>query len=164
MCTDKSPLQLELGCSSPEETFQFAHRLAQALLGPQLILLSGTLGAGKTHFAKGFANGLGITDEIVSPTFTLSIPYSGRQPLLHVDAYRIESLDEYDDLGIDDALENGSLVLVEWPEKIREALPDPDLAISIVVTGDNTRIISIALDAANEVLAKAIHSLPGIAD
>lgn len=125
--------------TSPQATERLAMQFAQKLPPNCLVFLSGTLGAGKTQFAKGVARGLGITNETVSPTFTLSIPYAGRLPLLHVDAYRIRDLDEVAELGIDEWLETGGVVLVEWAEKIELALRPPDLEVQIQPLDETVR-------------------------
>ena len=91
---------------------------ASRLVGGEVLALVGELGAGKTHFIKGLAAGLGHTDEVTSPTFTLIHEYlGGRLPLYHVDFYRIESEKEAAHLGLDDYLDGAGVLAIEWADK-----------------------------------------------
>ena len=113
-----------LQSSSEDETRAIAARVA-ATLGPgAVLLLSGDLGAGKTAFVRGLAEGLGLdAGEVTSPTFTLVHEYrGGRLPLIHVDLYRLESAD-LDEIGLDDDLAAEGVVAVEWPERLTRAIP-----------------------------------------
>ena len=111
--------------NSVAETFQFGRSLAGRLRGGEVIALCGDLGAGKTHLAKGLAEGLGCDpDEVTSPTFTLVHEYQGgRLPIFHFDFYRLESDDEALALGLDDYCAMGGIVLIEWGDKYPELLP-----------------------------------------
>jgi tRNA threonylcarbamoyladenosine biosynthesis protein TsaE len=112
----------------------------EALDEPMLIYLSGTLGAGKTRFVQAVAAGLGIDPGTVqSPTFTLMTPHTGRRTLVHVDAYRINDIDEVQQLGLDDWIQAGSIMMVEWAERIQSALPEPDLQVQIEHVNQTTR-------------------------
>jgi tRNA threonylcarbamoyladenosine biosynthesis protein TsaE len=132
-----------------EETQALGERIAQ-LLGPgDLITLRGDLGAGKTTLTQGIARGLGAKDAVTSPTFVLMLEYSGRVPLLHLDAYRLENLheDELGDAGIWDFLERRDAVkIVEWPERIEAWLPRPRLEIEMKNAGENAREIVLRTD------------------
>jgi len=103
-----------------DETSQVGANLAASLLPGAVLLLSGDLGAGKTAFVRGLAQGLGVSpDEVSSPTFTLVHEYrGGRLPLQHVDLYRLADAD-LDTLGLDDDLAGAGIVAVEWPERLR---------------------------------------------
>lgn len=105
---------------SEEETFEFGCRMAETLKGGELIVLEGDLGMGKTVFARGVAAGLGIhKDEVRSPSFTLVNEYEGgRCPLFHVDLYRLAGGEDLDELGLDELIESGGVVLVEWGERL----------------------------------------------
>lgn len=117
--------------SSPEATMALGEELGRQLSGGEVICLTGDLGAGKTHFAKGVALGLGITELVTSPTFTLINEYSGRVPLYHVDAYRLGDAEEAYDLGLEEYLYGDGVTLVEWPERVEELLPADRLVIQI---------------------------------
>ena len=111
--------------NSVGETFEFGRSLAATLRGGEVIALCGDLGAGKTHLAKGLAEGLGCDpEEVTSPTFTLVHEYQGgRMPIFHFDFYRLDSDDEALGLGLDDYLGAGGLVLIEWADKFPQILP-----------------------------------------
>lgn len=115
----------------PEATMALGEALGRLLKGGEVICLTGDLGAGKTHFAKGVARGLGIPDTVTSPTFTLINEYSGRLRLYHVDAYRLCDPDEAYDLGLEEYLYGDGATLIEWPDRIAELLPADRLDIEI---------------------------------
>ncbi|RYX86787.1 tRNA (adenosine(37)-N6)-threonylcarbamoyltransferase complex ATPase subunit type 1 TsaE [bacterium] len=129
----------------PDES---ATRALAALVGAKLqagdlVYLSGELGAGKTTFAQELARALGVEEDVTSPTFTLILEYnSGRVPLLHCDAYRLEDLEseELGDTGFFDFLERRDAVrLLEWPEMVAGYLPTPTWSIEITFEGDSRR-------------------------
>lgn len=109
--------------SSPEETERLGEKLA-AFLGPgQIIAYLGDLGAGKTAFTRGIARGLGVKENVTSPTYTIVNEYlSGRLPLFHFDMYRLSSAEELFDIGWEDYLVRGGVCAVEWSENVMEAL------------------------------------------
>ena len=128
---------------SEEETAAMGRDLAARLSAADVVLLYGDLGAGKTAFVRGLAEGLGVhRDEVSSPTFTLIQEYrGGRLPLFHVDLYRIEDPREFDELGLDEIAEEGVLA-IEWAER----LPDPPQAavrVSIAHAGETERRVTI---------------------
>lgn len=109
---------------SPEQTFAFGREFAAALRPGEVVALEGDLGAGKTHFVKGLAAGLGHTGEVTSPTFTLVHEYTGgRLPLFHFDFYRLETEDEVLRIGLDDYLDAGGILAIEWASKFPALLP-----------------------------------------
>ncbi|MBI3572263.1 tRNA (adenosine(37)-N6)-threonylcarbamoyltransferase complex ATPase subunit type 1 TsaE [Candidatus Kaiserbacteria bacterium] len=124
-------------------------RLALRADGATLITLSGELGAGKTALAKALARALGITEVVSSPTFVLEKIYrlpagSPFARLVHIDAYRLESGAELAPLGFDEIMQDPhSLVILEWPERVADALPPPALAISLVALPDHSRQVEI---------------------
>lgn len=118
--------------NSPEETFKLAEELGRKASAGQVYTLNGDLGVGKTVFAKGFASGLGITDEVNSPTFTILQEYEGgRLPLYHFDVYRIEEPEEMEEVGYEDYFYGDGVCLVEWADMIRELLPDDAISVEI---------------------------------
>jgi tRNA threonylcarbamoyladenosine biosynthesis protein TsaE len=128
---------------SEPETAAVARALAARLPANSVVLLTGDLGAGKTAFVRGLAEGLGIDPmEVSSPTFTLIQEYrGGRLTLYHIDLYRL-SPPEVDDLGLDDLISEGGVVAVEWPERwLRQ--PDDAVSVRIQSTGDRSREIAI---------------------
>lgn len=109
--------------SSPAETEGLGERLAAFLKPGQIIAYLGDLGAGKTAFTRGLARGLGVTENVTSPTYTIVNEYlSGRLPLFHFDMYRLSSAEELFDIGWEDYLERGGICAVEWSENVMEAL------------------------------------------
>lgn len=128
---------------SEEETFTLARNLASGFKGKEVVLLTGELGAGKTVFAKGVAAGAGVadTDRVSSPSFTLVNIYEGRHRVFHIDLYRLEREAEILDLGWEDLLGEG-IVLVEWAEKLTMLLNG--IRVRIEVVGDDERRITIS--------------------
>ena len=108
-----------------------------------VISLRGSLGAGKTVFAKGVARSLGINEAIVSPTFTLVQEYEGRLPMYHMDLYRITSEDDFQMIGGEDMLYSDGVTLVEWSEIINDTLPVGTLFVQITVNDDQSRTVVI---------------------
>jgi len=114
-----------LDSSSEQETYQIARKLAEQASAGEVYCLSGNLGVGKTVFTKGFAAGLGITEPVSSPTFTIVQIYEeGRLPLYHFDVYRIEDIEEMEEIGYEDCFYGEGVCLIEWAELIKEILPE----------------------------------------
>ena len=132
---------------SREETFDIGKRLGEEAQKGSIITLSGDLGVGKTVFAQGVAAGLGIKDNVCSPTFTILQVYDGgRLPLYHFDAYRIEDPDEMYAIGFDDYLFGEGVCLIEWPEMIDDLLPEDVIAVHIskdTAKGVDYRIVTV---------------------
>jgi len=128
---------------SEEETFELARRMAAGFKGKEVVLLSGELGAGKTVFAKGLAAGAGVIaiDRVSSPSFTLVNVYEGRWPVFHIDLYRLEREAEILDLGWEDYLGEG-IVVVEWAERLTLAVDG--IRVLIETVGDAERRITIS--------------------
>ena len=118
--------------TSSEATKQLAATLAPYLQAGDVIVLSGDLGAGKTQFVQGVAAGLGVRDQVTSPTFNILLTYpAGSLPLYHFDLYRLEEADELEDIGYYETIDGDGASFVEWGEKFPEALPYGYLEISI---------------------------------
>lgn len=130
---------------SPEETELLAKKLAGLLRPGDVIAYTGDLGAGKTAFTRGLAAGLGVTDAVTSPTYTIVNEYlSGRMPLFHFDMYRLSCGDELFDIGWEDYLLRGGVCAVEWSENVDDALEDPiRIRIEKDADDENCRIITI---------------------
>jgi tRNA threonylcarbamoyladenosine biosynthesis protein TsaE len=131
--------QFEIMTNTPEETGEFAERLARYLEAGDVITLEGDLGAGKTTFTKGLAKGLGVKKTVNSPTFTIIKEYKGRMPFYHMDVYRLD--DSFEDLGFDEYFEGEGVTVVEWAHLIEDQLPQELLSLSIYREGDTTRKI-----------------------
>lgn len=127
---------------SEEETFLLGRELSRNFSGDEVVLLFGELGAGKTIFAKGIASGLGLSDhhQVCSPSFTLVNIYQARFPIFHIDLYRLGRGAEIWDLGWEDYLGQG-VIIVEWAEKL--ALKLPAIRVSLEVMEDDQRLIRI---------------------
>jgi tRNA threonylcarbamoyladenosine biosynthesis protein TsaE len=130
---------LELESTSPEVTRSIAARLATVAVPGDLVCLWGDLGAGKTVFAKGFGAGLGVEATISSPSFVLMGEYAGRLPLFHIDLYRLSSATEALDGGLLDDRQVAGVVLVEWPDRLEDAIPPDRLDVRIDGGGDEPR-------------------------
>ena len=130
---------------SEQETMEFATNISKKLTGGEVITLSGDLGAGKTVFAKGIAKGLGITQTVVSPTFTIMCCYSGgRLKLNHFDMYRLSSGVEAEEFGFSEyILDKTSVSLIEWAENVSSILPPNAIKINIEKIDENTRKIVV---------------------
>ena len=110
--------------NSPEETFAAGRKLGMTAKPGEIYTLSGDLGVGKTVFTQGLAAGLGITEHVNSPTFTIVHVYErGRLPFYHFDVYRIGEVDEMEEIGYEDYFYGNGLCIVEWAERIRELIP-----------------------------------------
>lgn len=130
-------------CSTVEDTMRLGRALAKHAQPDDCIVLNGDLGAGKTQFAKGFAEGLGVDDDVTSPTFNILFEYVGDElPMLHFDLYRLEQESELADIDFYGLLESGGVSLIEWGDKFEAALPEDRLDVVIHVMQDGTREVS----------------------
>jgi tRNA threonylcarbamoyladenosine biosynthesis protein TsaE len=127
----------------PEATTRLGRALGEVARAGDLICLWGELGAGKTHLAKAIGAGLGVSDTIVSPSFILMAEYEGRLPLFHMDPYRLVSAEDALAGGLIDERQAAGLTLVEWPERLGDALPVDRLDVRIDGTGDEPRTITL---------------------
>jgi tRNA threonylcarbamoyladenosine biosynthesis protein TsaE len=138
---------MSLTIDTPDAMRELGERIADELRAGDLVLLSGPLGAGKTTLAQGIGRGLKVSGAVVSPTFVIArVHRGGRLPLVHVDAYRLASIDEVDDLDLDASLEE-SVTLVEWGDGLVEGLAADRLHVSIERPSDDTdetRTVQIA--------------------
>ena len=130
--------------NSAAETKALGEKLASRLKVGDVVVLEGELGAGKSELARGIARGLGVTETVTSPSFTiLNVYESGRCPLYHFDWYRLESEEELYELGMDEYLGGDGIAVIEWAERCPEAVPENVLRIRLEVTGGESRRITI---------------------
>lgn len=134
-------MEYNISTNSASESMQFGEDLARRLNSGDVITLEGDLGAGKTTFTKGVATGLHIKDTVSSPTFTMIKEYEGRLKLYHLDAYRLEFLDE--DLGFDEYIYGTGVTVIEWAQFIEDYLPKERLAITIGYLDEDKRSIHL---------------------
>lgn len=123
----------------PDATRALGSALAKVLKAGNVLALSGDLGAGKTTLVQGLATALGVDGDVLSPTFALMDEHKGAIPLLHMDAYRLNGAEDAEQLGLDDYIEAGWLLVVEWPEAIEGALPEDILTVTLEYLGDQRR-------------------------
>ena len=128
---------------SASETETEGRKLGESLRKGDVVSLRGSLGAGKTVLAKGIAESLGITEAIVSPTFTIVQEYSGREKLYHLGLYRLSGDDEFESMGGEEFLYPDGITLIEWSEKIDDMLPDNTIFVDITISDDGSRNIDI---------------------
>jgi len=135
---------MEYLSEDPKETKEIAENIAKGLKKERIFALKGDLGAGKTAFVQGFAKGLGISQKITSPTFVLMNKFSAKNKknFYHFDLYRIKNKKELKNLFIEDILLNkNNVVCIEWPERIKDILPEETIYIKIKILSENKRKI-----------------------
>lgn len=138
-------------CSeSPAATRALAARLGARLQAGDVVALFGDLGAGKTCFVQGLAEGMGVTGPVTSPTFILMRQHPGSPPLCHADAYRLDSPEALDDLGLDDVL-TSCVVAIEWADRVLAALPEERLDVTLTTVDENTRRVEVTARGARAV-------------
>jgi tRNA threonylcarbamoyladenosine biosynthesis protein TsaE len=134
---------IEIACPTESDTRAVAAKLAANLRPGDIILLAGGLGVGKTLFTSGLAVGLGVEEQVLSPSFVLVRQYrSGFLPLVHVDVYRLGSVNEFADLEVLDLAADG-VVVIEWGDAVEGQLPEDHLRIDFVVEDDDTRLLRL---------------------
>jgi tRNA threonylcarbamoyladenosine biosynthesis protein TsaE len=135
---------IKAATTSVEDTRALAAGVATLAKPGDLIVLAGDLGTGKTAFAQGFAKGLGIEEPVTSPAFILVRTYEGRLPMVHLDVYRLDTMQELVDLGIAELLDDGAVTLVEWGDAVAQGLPADFLEVRLETKGGpDDRLISI---------------------
>ena len=128
----------------PSDTERLGRELAARLSAGSVVAFTGDLGAGKTAFTRGLAAGLGVTDRVTSPTFTIVNEYGGgRLPLFHFDLYRLTSPEELYDIGWEDYLRRDGVCAVEWSENVPEAFDGTEIRVTITKTDEATRRITV---------------------
>ncbi len=157
MSTSKDVEQkLECISHSETQTQRLGLRLGTLVAPGSVVLLEGTMGAGKTVFAQGVALGLEVEEQVTSPSYTLIKEYrSGKIPLYHVDLYRISSSDSLWNLGLEEYLEGDGVCVIEWARKVRDFLPETWLMISIEIMTDTKRVLHF--ESEGERFQKILH-------
>jgi tRNA threonylcarbamoyladenosine biosynthesis protein TsaE len=139
-------MDIDFVSNSPEETIELGRKFGSQLKGGEVVAICGTLGSGKTHLIKGIAAGAGAAEskKVTSPTFVIINEYKGRLDIYHIDAYRLESILEFEMLGFDDYCHPDSVVLIEWADKIESAMGDIDyIRVELSHAGESKRKIHI---------------------
>ena len=139
-------MDFEIVSNSPDETVEFGRGIGSQLKGGEVIAVCGELGSGKTHLIKGISAGAGAENsrEVTSPTFVIVNEYVGRVDIYHIDAYRLNSVAEFEALGFDDYCHRRSVVLIEWADKIESVLQSINyIRIELFHAGQTQRRIHI---------------------
>ena len=139
----------EFTTTSPQETIALGKELAASLAPPKLVLLRGDLGAGKTTLVKGIAEGFEAAsqNDVTSPTFTLIHEYRGPSATLyHIDLYRVDTPRELETLGLDDLMDERSVLLIEWGDKFARFERERDVEVALQRTSENERLITFVSD------------------
>lgn len=140
---------MTIRASSPGATRALAVALAPLLEAGDVVSLVGDLGAGKTAFAQGLAEGLGVVGPVTSPTFTIVQEYEGRLPIAHVDVYRLDTVQDLYDLGFDELIDDARVTIVEWGDLVVQALPSDHLVVRIEAgNADNERVLDFSFHGA----------------
>lgn len=139
-------MHLHLQTHNESETEAFGRELASRLPVPSVLCLYGELGAGKTAFVRGLAEGLGIEATVSSPTFTIVNEYPGSPELIHFDMYRLHCADELFDIGWEDYLARDAILAVEWSENVEEAFDGTEIVIRFEVLSETERSITLEGD------------------
>jgi tRNA threonylcarbamoyladenosine biosynthesis protein TsaE len=137
-------MDFDVTSNSPDETIELGRNLGSQLKGGEVVAVCGPLGSGKTHLIKGIAAGAGATNHkhINSPTFVIVNEYKGRLDIYHIDAYRLDSVSEFEMVGFDDFCYPESVVLIEWADKVESALQTLDyILIELEHAGETKRTI-----------------------
>ena len=139
-------MDFDITSNSPDETIELGQNLGSQLIGGEVVAVCGPLGSGKTHLIKGIAAGAGATDHkhVNSPTFVIVNEYTGRLDIYHIDAYRLDSVSEFEMLGFDDFCYPQSVVLIEWADKVESVLQTMDyIRIELEHAGETKREIHV---------------------
>ncbi|MBO4440002.1 MAG: tRNA (adenosine(37)-N6)-threonylcarbamoyltransferase complex ATPase subunit type 1 TsaE [Spirochaetaceae bacterium] len=126
-----------------EETIKLGEKIGSYLKAGDVLAMRGTLAAGKTTITKGIARALGIEETITSPTFTIVSEYEGKLHLYHIDVYRLDSSEDFVNLGSDEMLYGNGVSIIEWSEKVQSEIPKKAITISLEANADDSRTITI---------------------
>jgi tRNA threonylcarbamoyladenosine biosynthesis protein TsaE len=136
---------IDFASNSPEETIALGKQIANRLAAGSVVALAGGLGSGKTCLTKGIALGLGITENITSPTYTIINEYqNGSSPALyHIDAYRLNCDKDFEDIGGDDIINSDGISIIEWSDRLSKSIPENSIMIRMEITSPLSRAIKI---------------------
>lgn len=143
MASVKSWDEMIYSTKTAEDTTHFGRALGELLHAGDILALQGPLAAGKTQLTKGIAQGLGVSEPVTSPTFTIISEYTGRLPLYHIDVYRLNSPEDFLDLGVEDMLYGQGVCIIEWSEKVMSELPSSAILIHLKAEADARRTITV---------------------
>ncbi len=135
--------RFEIISASPEETLEAGQYIGKRLKRGSIVALEGGLGAGKTQLTKGIALGLGIDEEITSPTYTIISEYSGLLPLYHIDAYRLKGSDDFINIGAEELLYGDGVCVIEWSNIVQDVLPGDTVFVKIEIIDRGKRNITV---------------------
>ncbi|MBR3814226.1 MAG: tRNA (adenosine(37)-N6)-threonylcarbamoyltransferase complex ATPase subunit type 1 TsaE [Spirochaetaceae bacterium] len=135
---------MTLKTHSAEETIKLGEKIGSYLKAGDVLAMRGTLAAGKTTITKGIARALGIEETITSPTFTIVSEYEGKLHLYHIDVYRLDSSEDFVNLGSDEMLYGNGVSIIEWSEKVQSEIPKKAITISLEANEDSSRTITIS--------------------
>jgi tRNA threonylcarbamoyladenosine biosynthesis protein TsaE len=133
---------------SAEETIELGRKIGSLLQSNDIVALTGTLGAGKTTLIQGIAQGIEVKDYVTSPTFIIINEYQGRIPFFHIDLYRLNNVEEIEDLGIEEYFSRGGACVIEWAEKLGPLRPKACQEIRIEVVSEQKRELCVSSDLA----------------
>jgi tRNA threonylcarbamoyladenosine biosynthesis protein TsaE len=133
----------EFNSNSPDDTFSLGQRIASFLTEGSVVALQGELGSGKTYLVKGIAKGLGVTETITSPTYTIISEYNSSVALYHIDAYRLSGDEDFENSGGREIINSGGISLIEWSERIPKSIPKDAITVIFKITGPCSRLIQI---------------------
>jgi tRNA threonylcarbamoyladenosine biosynthesis protein TsaE len=147
------PLSYQTTSFSLDETQAIGQKIGKIVVVGTLITLYGSLGSGKTSFVQGLARGLGVPPDyyITSPTYTLINDYPGRYRLYHVDLYRIDGIDEAEDIGLYEIMEGDGITAIEWADRIEKDLPSDRVRLEFETNSDDSRAITLQAQGINEI-------------
>ncbi|MDD4857843.1 MAG: tRNA (adenosine(37)-N6)-threonylcarbamoyltransferase complex ATPase subunit type 1 TsaE [Candidatus Krumholzibacteria bacterium] len=134
---------VQLASDDPARTLEIGRAIGRLLPAGSVLSLEGSLGAGKTLIAKGICAGLGVSDEVLSPSFVLAEEYSGAFPVVHFDLYRLDNVDEIERIGLFDAIDGRAVVIVEWGDRLGADMLGADVRIVMEFAGERSRKITI---------------------
>ena len=136
--------RMEVLTKSAEETVELGKRIGAFLAPNDIVALVGPLGAGKTTLIQGIAQGLGVKDYVTSPTFIIINEYEGRIPFFHVDLYRLDHVEDIEDLGIEEYFTRGGACVIEWAEKLEALRPGSSQEIRIEIVSETERKLCVS--------------------
>ena len=128
--------------ASPQETFDIGQRIAAMLEPGSVVSLNGELGSGKTYLTKGIARGLGIKENITSPTYTIINEYES-PALYHIDVYRLINDEDFENIGGPEIINSNGICVIEWGQRIPKSIPENSITVFLEITGPNSRLIRI---------------------